>query len=411
MLVALLFLSALVPNSKIAKQLSDSAVTIMAENPQQPINNKIFHSIKDNYADVVLLGVIAGVDSNNPVVTSLNTRYYDGEDKGEAYGLYCVVNNGAVSNRDYTRYWHGTMIFLRPLLTFLNLNGIKILNAVVLVLLVGINIALLWKKKQKAAAVIFAASLVAVECWYIPFSIEYTIDFAVMLAVMPLFITLEKDDKGLVLISAAVGTVTAFMDFLTVETITLLVPLMTAFFIRLDDNRANSLKDNLRLFLFCGISWGGAYAATFAAKWLLASIATGGNMFAAAMSAAGERAVGSTRAGSLPMQIIYAWGANLSALFITSKQIGFVPIIIGIPIFAVVLFFIAKKRFFHFKKETTPIFIAAAAIPFLRYALLSNHSLLHSYFTYRAEMITVMALLGMVWYTKNTVKKYAKKTF
>lgn len=36
-------------------------------------------------------------------------------------------------------------------------------------------------------------------------------------------------------------------------------------------------------------------------------------------------------------------------------------------------------------------------VPYLRYIVLSNHSYLHEYFTYRAQAATVMALCALVW--------------
>ena len=42
--------------------------------------------------------------------------------------------------------------------------------------------------------------------------------------------------------------------------------------------------------------------------------------------------------------------------------------------------------------------IIIAAIPVLRFCVLMNHSYLHNFFTYRALMPSIMALLGLMWY-------------
>lgn len=407
-LMLLLFLSSMIPQSAIATNLSDSALELMKLEPQNAINKKAFHSLQDNYADVILLGVTAGVDSTEPVRSSINTRYYDGEESGEAYGLFAAAA-GVKPNTDYTRYWHGSMIILRPLLTVLDIKGIRLFGGIALILLTGALCLALYRKKCAAAAVILVVSLMAVQSWYVPFSVEYTISYAIMLAAGLLFVKNEADNGALVILSAAVGTVTAFADFLTTETITVFVPLLLVFFLRMKSGKAEKLKENLILSIKCAAVWLVAYALTFASKWLLASAVTGENAFKAALSAAETRTVGETGESDIFTQIIMSIGANLSALFVTDKRISAAAIIIGLAIYAVVLVVLAKAVRFKPDKDKLVLFLSIGAIPLARYALLSNHSYLHSFFTYRALMITAMSLLGMIWFSTGVVKKKKRK--
>lgn len=84
----------------------------------------------------------------------------------------------------------------------------------------------------------------------------------------------------------------AFFDFLTCETLTILIPLLIVFIMRKQENRLPALKDSVLLTVKCGAAWGLAYAGTFLAKWCAASAVTGENKFAAALASAEIRFVG-----------------------------------------------------------------------------------------------------------------------
>ena len=53
--------------------------------------------------------------------------------------------------------------------------------------------------------------------------------------------------------------------------------------------------------------------------------------------------------------------------------------------------------------------ILIAALPVVRICVLMNHSYLHNFFTYRALMASIMAVLGLVWYRIGGSKKTPAK--
>lgn len=57
---------------------------------------------------------------------------------GEAYGLYVNVLGQEKANQNYTRYWHGSMIVIRPLITFTDVNGVRNIGFVAIVILLVI---------------------------------------------------------------------------------------------------------------------------------------------------------------------------------------------------------------------------------------------------------------------------------
>ena len=63
------------------------------------------------------------------------------------WGLHQALN-GEKANCDYSRYWHGSVIFLRPLLLVTDVQGIKNIGLAAVLLLAVCNLLLLLKKKQ-----------------------------------------------------------------------------------------------------------------------------------------------------------------------------------------------------------------------------------------------------------------------
>ena len=392
----LLCAAAAVPDKSIKDNLLKSSEKLAAEDPHGTSIGSIYHSIQDNYADAVLLGVAANMSSDNIIEAAIDTKYYD-DDYGPAVGIKATLN-GKKANNDYTRYWHGSLVLVRPLLALTDISGIRIILSVVISLLIGLNAFLLIYKKHTAACVIFLVSAVLVQFWFVYTTIEYMSVFIIMLAVLPLYVKYADNTRALAVISATVGTVTAFADFLTAETLTLLVPLTVAYFIIAEKGEKPDNKKSLLRGAACAAAWFDAYLLTFVAKWLAASAMLGRNMSEVAVAAAAERFGGMEDEITSPIELLFsALGANFSMLSPVSGKISIVAVLIWIAVFAAVCVFIyrSNKRTHNLPKATM---IIIAAIPVLRFCVLMNHSYLHNFFTYRALMPSIMALLGLMWY-------------
>ena len=94
-------------------------------------------------------------------------------------------------------------------------------------------------------------------------------------------------------LSVICGAMTAFFDFLTTETMVILVPLILVVTIRSMDGRLEDLKKSVKWLTCCILAWVTAYVGTFLVKWTIATIVTGENHFLTAMASVGERISGS----------------------------------------------------------------------------------------------------------------------
>lgn len=399
-LAALLVLTSCIPNESIKKRLLDSALSYQQKEPYVFGENGRFNGIADNYADAILLNVLWNIKSDDPVRSALDTQYYDGEEYGENWGLYCAIN-GTEPNTDYSRYWHGSVIWLRPLLLVADVDQIKLIGLGAAVFLLGINLILLFRQKQYFAAVALTVSLLAAGFLKIRLSLEYQPAFLVCLLMCIFFLLLEKKkDVYLLYLSVVSGVSIAFVDFLTTELLTILVPLILVFIVRAESGRVGTLKKNIWLAFRCGLAWVLSYAMTFVTKWAAVSLATGENRFLTSIASAEVRMYGVDAEEGLPLikQIPYAVFANLSTLFGGRLRVDFPRMLLGMAL--VFGLWGAIYYLFHGQKnrEMFLLMLLLGVVPYVRYLALSNHSYLHEFFTYRAQVATILAMLAALWF-------------
>ena len=404
----LLCAAAAVPDSAVREHLLSSSDRLATHAPHEKTVSSLYNSVCDNYADAVLLGIAASMSSEDAVMSALNTRYYD-DGYGPAVGIRAVLN-GKEPDQDYTRYWHGSLVFVRPLLAVTDLTGIRIAGAVVICLLLAGDTAWLFYRKHRAAAVILLVSAALVWLPFVFTTVEYMSVFLILLSVLPLYVRFAENPEKLVILSAGVGTLTAFFDFLTAETLTLLVPLTVAFFIRAEQGELPDEKKSLRQTVSCGAAWAGGYLLTFAAKWAAASAALGHSVTGTALEAAGVRVNGSAEGISSPAEMLMqAWGANLSRLVPTAERVSILGVLCWIGLFALacVLLYRSNTRTHNLPRGAM---LLIAAVPFVRFSVLMNHSVMHDFFTYRALMASIMAILGLMWYRVGTRVRRKRNT-
>lgn len=400
----LLILTSLIPNGKIRTNMFGSAEQYNGADPFYQSAGR--NSVTDNYADVILLNVLWNIKSDDAFVSSLDTKYYDGDDgvtdRGENYGLFSAVFEDTPPNTDYSRYWHGSVIFIRPLMLLGDVRVVKLAGIIFALLFLIIDCIMLIKRGQKFGAAALVISFLAVQMYNIRLSLEYMPTVLICLGMLPFFVSLEKrGDVPLSVLSVICGTMTAFFDFLTTETLTILIPLIIIMMTRKNEGRFEGFKRELVTSAKCGVSWGGAYLCTFLVKWTAASIVTGENKFIAAIFSAEVRVNGEAEELSPVMQMILAPLANISAMFGGYERVSPANIIAGLFITAAIsagIFFIFRRGEKGSGKGFARLMLVLGFVPYLRYIVLNNHSYLHEFFTYRAQAASVLALMGAVWF-------------
>ncbi len=405
-LLGFLVLSALVSKESVRENFKESA-EYLVENEQFPKMEKgIDTSTIDRYADCILLNIAYCFDSDNPLDSVMWSKYYNSEKLYERENLHKAVFDDEEGNLQYLRYWHGSAGVVRLLHLFLNVEQIFILNGCILILLSGLLICKLLKNKYRAEAVVYILSLVSVSVWYVPFCLEYTWCFLCMAAFSLIIISMAIKGKykymGVVFMLS--GIVTVFFDFLTTETISLLVPLLLVLSIRRhhDGNvdKKTLFKQELWFsFKNCAL-WFAGFILMWLAKWLTASIVLGENVMPYVQEHIDERLNGGIGNSS---EIHYIWTAitrNIKGIFPLDHGLG------GMIAACIVIFVIVYMCFVYRRKKIDwrciLLYLLIGLVPYLRYTVLRNHSAMHEFFTFRAQMASVLAVLLSVYMVIDT---------
>jgi hypothetical protein len=211
----------------------------------------------------------------------------------------------------------------------------------------------------------------------------------------------DKGDEKLLLLFFIAGILTCFFDFLTTETITLTIPLIIVLCVRFKNGKLKDFNRGIRFSIKAGTLWGCAYVMMWLAKWTISTVVLNTNAFKAAINQAEVRMVGRA-ASSLVAKYSGAIFRNIASIFPFSmaKTYGGVTLLIfGAAFLVFCILFLYKKN----KKDMCQawflhLIMLIGAVPYVRYIALSNHSYLHYFFTYRAQLVTVTVLMyALFW--------------
>lgn len=403
-------LTGLISKKSIKNNISSSA-QFFEDNQLFPrLNYEYTFTEVDHYADCILFHIIYQVDTKHAIKSTLDASYYDVYYKQVNDAFLEAVNDDIPANVSYARYWHGSMVILRPLLFFFNIKEILIINGVVLGILFLIVCLLLYRKKQFATFFAIILSSIINNIWMVPFSIEYTTTFLVMLISAIVILKFNnKKAEFYCYFFFVVGMVTCFVDFLTTETITILVPLILLEISKYYDNRLESTKKEILFIVKSSLLWVVAYGFTWLSKWTIASVVLHRNVFNDSVNFAGVRMnqlVGESRAKQLAGAIIN----NLQCLFpmYFAKEYGqiiCITLVCGLLLFSFFYLF----RNVHRNKTVSLVLLLLAVVPYVRYLLVNNHSYMHYFFTYRAQFASLFAIYLLVFVGID--KKLFKHTF
>lgn len=390
--------AALIPQNKIADNSKISAEYYAGiKQFEQPLIENEKNTIIDNYADAVILNIIYCLDSSTPLKSSVCAEFYS-NDQGNVITSYKeVTENNNKPNSFYSRYWHGTMIILKPLLMITDIHGIRIVNIILLTLLTGILSFLLIKEKQQLLCISLLLGMFFTSSYIVPFCIEYMSAFAIaLICSIACILAFKSKEKYLGTIFLVSGMLVCFFDFLTCETLTFTVPALITLVLYFQNKRMTKFKEGLFFIIKNGVLWICGYAFMFISKWMISFIYLKEEAFKEAAYNAVHRIGGNEgKYTGLAGNRIFKNFVNIN-IFNNTQNYG--DLVLRILIIILVLFSIA---YLYKKKEVGQsglfkVLCIIMIIPYVRYFVLNNHSGVHYYFTYRAQLPAIISGIYMI---------------
>ena len=403
-LFLLLVLTAKIPKTALVKSYNESTqyfyekvfFRIFKEIDAIDINRA--DTYKHVYADAMIMNIIYCIDSDHAIQSVMEAKYYSTfNNKDIPYDFSKMIENDNSGNVEYIRYWHGSMSILRPLFVFFNIKQIYIINTIIITILAIMLAIMLLKTKIKELVIAYITGLIMCTTYIVPLCLEYTWTFIIMFVVSIISIILDKRQKNLNVLFLISGMVTCYLDFLTTELITVLVPLLIILVIRYNENRMIEFKQGLIFILTSLLFWGIGYIGMWISKWVLAAIILNVNI----IDYVKEPLLNRVTTSEYHYPSLKAIEKNLFTLYpfniIENKKIlWLLPvsiIIIEIPL-------INKK---NIKKIWfSALLLLVALIPYIRYAIIASHSFTHYFFTFRTQIVTIIAVILAVIYSIDT---------
>jgi len=386
----LLILVNFIPSSAIRDNVIESAQILQKEG-MYPQYNGYRLSRLDNFTDAIMLNIAVSVESEHPINSAMSNYYYDDIkdiDIERAILTERTAKNDVLGleKSRYGRYWQGYQVTLRPILCFLNINGIRILNYILLSLLVIVNLFLIWTKIGKFESILFFISLLIVFFPVVPSSMQYSTCFYLMLigmAAVLIFPQLTQNTTRVLVTFFCFGAFTTYMDFLTTPQLTLGMPLVVAFL-------ANRPKNPWKWVILACIAWILGYGLLWVSKWGIGTLLTGYNFFNDATTQVGLRTSHEYKLMELTIPRMLQYLISDNEWYLSRRHLYFVAIVILIYLFL--------QKGFKAQKKYGWLFLIALIVP-TWFLVIRQHSIEHRWFTMRSFLISLYAGILWVYYT------------
>ncbi|MBR1457458.1 MAG: hypothetical protein IJ594_09930 [Oscillospiraceae bacterium] len=387
--VVLLLFSFLIPASCFQGRLAGAAA-VLAQEDVYPLEDYSRRQM-DNYTDSIML-LEADYDGPESLWAKAINVYRVGQ---KGHGPYkAVVDQTRLGDADayrasYARYWHGFLVFLRPAYAMLGYLGIRHLNMLLQYALLTLLLLLLrWRCPQALLPFILTVLLLAPTA--ITRSLQFSSVYYVVLFTSLLLLwdpgELLAGDRAAYLFLLA-GMATVYLDLLTYPTASLTIPL-TLLCAR-EARGACPPRESLRRVLLCAALWFLGYGCMWAGKWLLAALLGGGDFLESLLNVIRTRSSATNGYNDHVSRTRALW-VNVKMLFENRHLLLLTGFYAGA---ALLLRLRGLARRGAGADRRLLLFLIPAAIGPCWLLLLSNHSTIHCWFTYRTLAATVFSLL------------------
>ncbi|MBR3249132.1 MAG: hypothetical protein IKF97_05940 [Clostridia bacterium] len=389
--IVLIYVSFKLPNERIrghvaesVKQLKDEGIGYIPFFSQEG-------ALLDTHTDALMLNIALNkemFENEGTLSKAMECSFYEEPSMVEA--LNTTVQSDDFNNHEYSRYWHGIQVMLRPLLLFFNYTEIRYILMIVITTLLGIAIYVIGKRLGIRYIICFSITISFMYVIIIPMSLQFSAMFIITLLSIISVCIMEsmKKEKLLPYLFFVIGALSTYFDLLTYPLVTLGLPLVLT--LLLENKKDTKLSSLIIKTIEYGMLWGLGYGTLFVTKWIVASIVLHKNAIEIALDAFVFRVNGNEQ---YPVTRIEMLKRNFNCFFVPiAKYIMGVAFVIWIGLFAFFRKNISKI------KVVLPLLLIAI-VPYLWYIIFAGHSSIHFWFTYRIQAVSVFAVLSAMCLT------------
>lgn len=349
----------------------------------------LIYTQPDNYTDSAMLLAALSSPYDSPVESALlNPLVVDATSNLDPeYNLNKLLDgeNRAGFIYNYFRYWHGYLLFLKPMLLFFNVSDIKVIAMMLQFFLIAGTLSML-KKENTVLATLFAVVVLFINPITTAISFQLASIFNISLLTMIIMLKYRvffNARQCWWILFLLDGVAVAFFDFLTYPMAAIGLPLITLLLID-----GGTLKENIIRIAGNSFAWLFGYAGMWAGKFAITALAAG----TASFKEGWDNVLIRTDTGKL------AFGDCMRVVFyvINNRPMYFLALVcvVMVGVFA----FVNKADVVQNAKNNSAeiiSFFLVGLYPIVWYFVLRNHTYVHPNLEYRELSVTVWAVLAI----------------
>lgn len=383
----LLFAVYCLPVDTIGLHVRSSAATIQGEGTYPSLYSWC-QSQLDNFTDSIML-LEAADETDAPALEKAMLVYHSSIDDfspAETLVAHYVQNKDFATTTSYARYWHGYLVFLKPLLELFDYHTIRIINGIVQLGVLLLVCILMKRRGLKSYIIPYLLCYLTLMPMVLARSLQYSACYYVFTAgvITLLLLTDNVRSKFAYLVFLNIGILTAYFDFLTYPMATFGIPAV----IYIAQSKTDSLEEKLGGTARNGALWCLGYGGMWGAKWLIASVATEEKVLVDALGTVTTRTSTVSYDGT-QYSILGCEIANYTCFIKT-------PVTILVIMFCLYVLCKCTQRG-NLQSEnmivTSLPYGMLSFAPMVWYAFATNHSTIHYWFTNKACIVTLAAIL------------------
>nr|WP_318685605.1 hypothetical protein [uncultured Acetatifactor sp.] len=406
----LLVLAFCLPTGRMKENVAvsvDSMIKDEGEVADNPFARYVWGQ-KETYTDAIMVqNAIERISGKNVFEQAMRVYHTDLEEEiwtpEASLKAYCSEEGMTQSYlHEYSRYWHGYLIYLKPLLLIFSWSQIVVLGIVLQALLMGAVIFFSIKKGYPGVGAATALGFLFMKPVLVLVSLTMSVCFLITMAALLMMLLRHdkiEEKQAYPEVFLLIGIVTSYFDFLTYPAVTLGFPLCAYFLMKKEEN----IKKSLQKVIGYSVCWGIGYAGMWAMKWIIADL----TLHTGTIKDAVWSIIGRTEAiGGRPRMNggWYVIGLNLQEYAGMLYPVGAGLLTLG----AALLVLRAALRRGQGKQVLLGLipFAVIFCIPFAWIIVIQHHSALHARFTFRIISVAVTAVccMGLDAWQRSRVK-------
>lgn len=302
---------------------------------------------------------------------------------------------------NYSRYWHGYMIWLKPLLLLMDYADIRMLNMIIQTSLLLALLAALVKKKMFYCIPALGCALVILNPAAVSMSLQFSSIYYIILIALLVYLKYEeKWEQRLPFFFLLIGMAVAYFDFLTYPAAAFCIPAGLVL-----SRREKNWKAQIGSLLTWGIFWMIGYGGMWAGKWCIGSLVLDNNIFLQAFE----------RIGVHSGEVTWIDGSHINVLMVLWNNIrvllrwpyAFAALFLGIFYLKHLVERIKEEGISAEELRRCMAYIVLAVLPILWLIALKSHSAWCYWYTYRNLAASGFCLC--ICMGKLTMQKQKKK--